>query len=595
MLESPRLQEKYDIERLLGSGSFSLVYRAIEQACDRIVAIKALRRDVYDSSSEQYADSEVCAMGRLWSHPNIVSVHTVEPGDDDYLSFIVMEHVDGGSLKRELQNGALPMKRALAYAYDVCSSLAYAHVRGVIHRDVKPRNVLIGSDRVAKVSDFGVAQVREERHDYASTFAGTRRYMAPEQYGGDNYDHRVDIYAAGLLLWEMVIGRFPFEGDNQDRIRAAKDILPDIPSWVPEDVRGILKQCLEPDPFERFRDMAAMRDALQQTMMASYEGAVTDRLRAGSSDELAYEDLEPLREALRVPRAAAVCIERCAFQTQQLSTREAASVRGVEAAEELCGDLMKHARDDDSREVANALKRMREEGIAPPAVLDLVDSLSRQLSGPSYSPVITMPRPLGSTVAPSDVDDDATALGDAVDDEQTALRMRTQAREHEAGKKWRRARTMYRRSAKTYSHKAATERREGASSKAAKLYQNAGESYALARDTRRSHAEYALAAACWMDRATHYAKTEHWEHAAESHRYAARAYDQAGKKVEAENEYLAAADLLYRRARNAYERHAYEDAESLCRQAVDLASGSARWRLADEVRHLLHAVQKAWS
>ena len=98
-----------------------------------------------------------------------------------------------------------------------------------------------------------------------------------------------------------------------------------------------------------------------------------------------------------------------------------------------------------------------------------------------------------------------------------------------------------------------------------------------------------------MERAAHYTKAERWEHAAESHRYAARAYDQAGERQKGETEYLAAADLLYRRARSAYERHAYEDAEALCRQAVDLASGSSRWRLADEVRHLLHAVQKAWS
>ena len=597
MLENERLHEKYAIDKLVGNGSFSIVYRATERSCDRLVAIKALRREVYDSTSHQYADSEVCAMGRLWSHPNIVSVHTVEPGDDDYIAFIVMEYVDGGSLRRQLQTGPLPVKNALAYAYDICTSLAYAHAEKVIHRDVKPRNVLLTSSQVAKVSDFGVAQVRDAHHDYASTFAGTRRYMAPEQYE-EKYDHRVDIYAAGILLWEMATGEYPFMAGTQDLIRRAKDTEPEPPTWLPEPVRAILRNSLRTDPFERFRDMEEMCDALQQTLMSSYERAVVDSLSAGSRDDLPTDPLEPLRDALRIPKAAAMCIERCAFQQRQAENRELEAARAEELAEELARSLMEHVRHDDAPRVANALKQMREADIAPQPVLELVRALWRQVSGPSYTPIVVPPAPRRATDAvglASGEEDTGTALGDDPDDESTALRLKAKGKQHELDSKWRRARSMYRRSAKAYDRKAQAEAREGVSAKTARLYQSAGECFGLAGDTRHSHASYTQAASCWIDRAGQYRDAEKWEHAAEAHRFAARAYDQAERKEEAETEYLAAADLLYRRARNAYERHAYEDAAELCQRAVRLASGSSRWRMAEEVRHLLHAARNAWS
>ncbi|MAF12643.1 hypothetical protein CMK11_19515, partial [Candidatus Poribacteria bacterium] len=382
---------------------------------------------------------------------------------------------------------------------------------------------------------------------------------------------------------------------SQDLIRRAKDAEPEPPSWLPDDVRDILRSSLRTDPFARFRDMAEMRDAVEQTLMSSYERAVRDSPSDGSGDGLAGDPVEPLRGALRIPRAAAVSIERCVFQQRQQENRASEAAKAAQLADELARSLMEHVRHDDSPRVANALKQMREAEIAPEPVLELVRALWRQLSGPSYSPRVVPPAASMAPEAPSDDEDGGAALGEAVDDESTALRLKAEGKQHELDRKWRRARSMYRRSAKAYEHRAQAQRREGATAKAARLYQSAGECFGLAGDTRRSHASYGQAASCWMDRAEHYRETEKWEHAAESHRFAARAYDQAERKGEAEREYLAAADLLYKRARNAYERHAYEDAAELCQRAARLASGSSKWRLAEEVRHLLHAARNAWS
>lgn len=594
MLENTRLQEKYALDKMVGNGSFSVVYRATERSCGRTVAIKALRREVYDSTSHEYADSEVCAMGRLWAHENIVSVHTVEPGDDDYVAFIVMEHVDGGSLRRQLHARTLSLSDALAYTYDICNALAYAHGKKVLHRDVKPRNVLLTSTKIAKVSDFGVAQVRDVLHDYASTFAGTRRYMAPEQYVQEKYDHRVDVYAAAILLWEMATGEYPFPGASQDEIQRAKQTPPDPPSWLSPAVQDILRVGLRADPFSRFRDMGEMCDAVQQTLIESYERVIVDRSTDGTPDELTDDALDPLRQALRLPKVAANCVERCVFQDQERETRRQDAESAERLAAELSRAVLQHVRHDNTREAANAIKQMQEAEVAPRPVLDLVHALWRQANGPSYTPLIPLPPARATDLAARD-DDDTILDGDAPDDEQTALRLKAQGRKHELDNKQRRARTLYRRSARVYEHKAQAEKHAGGMTKAARLFQNAGESFGLGADTRRSHASYGEAATCWLVQAKRFRESEKWEHAAEAHRFAARAYDQAGRKEEAETEYLAAAGLLYKRARNAYERHAYADAELLCRQAVELAAGSTRWRLADEVRRLLHAVREAWS
>lgn len=598
MLENPGLQEKYAVDKLLGNGSFAVVYRATERACDRTVAIKALRREVYDSTSHEYADSEICAMGRVWSHPNVVAVHTVEPGDDEYVAFIVMEHVDGGSLQRPLQSRELSLRDALAYGYDICSALAYAHAEDVIHRDVKPRNILLTSTKIAKVSDFGVAQVRSVRHDYASTFAGTRRYMAPEQYNA-KYDHRVDIYAAGILLWEMAAGEYPFPADSQESIRRAKDAPPDPPPWLPPDIQDILHLSLRADPFKRFRDMAEMRDAVQHTLATSYERAIVDRSTTGTPDELTNDALDPLRHALRVPKLAATYIEQRVSRDEDDRRRERRAESAGELAETLAHTIMEHVRREEPNEVAAAITRMHEAEIAPRPVLELVRALCGQVSGSSYSPRVGPPRqhlPDLAPTTPQAADDDETTLdGDEPDGEQTALRLKVQGRQHELGNRRRRARSLYRRSARTYEHKAQTEQREGRLPKAARLFQSAGEAFGLSGDARRSHASYAHAATCWLERVAIFREAEKWEDAAEAHRFAARAYDQAAMKKQAETEYIAAADLLYTCAQSAFERHAYADAESLCKKAVELAAGSSRWRLADDVRRLLHAIREAWS
>ena len=207
---------KYRIEKLINHGSFASVFRAKEEFTNRTVAIKVLPKSIYPTGRMRYLLTELSAMGRNWGHSNIVSIHTVEPGNDEYVAYIVMEYVDGPSLRQLIT--ATPFRRNLAIniALDICRGLIAAHEQNIIHRDIKPQNILLTSDEIAKISDFGVARILEASTDYAGTITGTRRYMAPEQYEG-SYDYRADLYSTGLILYEMFMGRFPFRGKNASR------------------------------------------------------------------------------------------------------------------------------------------------------------------------------------------------------------------------------------------------------------------------------------------------------------------------------------------------------------------------------------------
>ena len=209
---------KYRIEKLINHGSFASVFRAKEEFTNRTVAIKVLPKSVYPTGRMRYLLTELSAMGRNWGHPNIVSIHTVEPGDDEYVAYIVMEYVDGLSLRQLITAQPPEASLAMNIALDICQGLIAAHEQNIIHRDIKPQNILLTSDKVAKISDFGVARILEASTDYAGTITGTRRYMAPEQYGG-NYDYRADLYSTGLILYEMFLGKFPFRGKTQDEMQ----------------------------------------------------------------------------------------------------------------------------------------------------------------------------------------------------------------------------------------------------------------------------------------------------------------------------------------------------------------------------------------
>src|SRR5207249_1633732 len=206
-----------ELEELTGSGGMSLVYRARDRRLGRRVAVKILH-DRYTDDPEyiERFRREARAVARL-SHPNIVTV--IDRGESDGLQYIVFEHVDGRDLKEVVErSGPLPVQRALNLAVEVAGALAFAHQHGVVHRDVKPQNVLV-RDGGAKVTDFGIARAEDPEHrddemTTTGTVLGTGDYISPEQAQGERATERSDIYSLGAVLYELLTGSVPFPAES---------------------------------------------------------------------------------------------------------------------------------------------------------------------------------------------------------------------------------------------------------------------------------------------------------------------------------------------------------------------------------------------
>ena len=300
---------KYRIEKLINNGSFASVFRAKEEFTNRTVAIKVLPKSIYPSGRMRYLLTELSAMGRNWGHSNIVSIHTVEPGDDEYVAYIVMEYVDGPSLRQLITTTPLRRNLAINIALDICRGLTAAHEQNIIHRDVKPQNILLTSDDIAKISDFGVARILEASTDYAGTITGTRRYMAPEQYEG-SYDYRADLYSTGLILYEMFMGKFPFRGKTQAEIQVRKqsqDIEFDYK--LPEDMREILQRALHRDTQARYQTASELYNDLDRVRKKWYADAVRHTMTSQSNPAIQGAMLSEQRKDLRVVAEAAEKIE----------------------------------------------------------------------------------------------------------------------------------------------------------------------------------------------------------------------------------------------------------------------------------------------
>ena len=264
-----KLQGKYKIERLINKGGFAPVFQATEEFVGRSVAIKMIPKASYPQNRQRYLLTEMQTMGMTWGHPNIVAIHTVEPGDDECFAYIVMEYVDGDNLSHILSNDPLPQFRAVTVALDVCRGLMYAHKHSIIHRDIKPQNIMITSDQTAKITDFGVARILEEASQYTGTVTGTRKYMAPEQHGG-NYDTRVDLYSTGVIIYEMLTGRYPFLATDIDKVKVKKEEGKlDFPQGLRQDFCQFLHKALQPHPDNRYQtaeeiyqDLDAIRESM---------------------------------------------------------------------------------------------------------------------------------------------------------------------------------------------------------------------------------------------------------------------------------------------------------------------------------------------
>jgi serine/threonine protein kinase/tetratricopeptide (TPR) repeat protein len=252
---------RYRIESLLGQGGMGRVYKAYDKEIERTVAIKVVREGfVGDADALKRFKQELHLASKI-SHKHILRIHDLGTVGDT--KFISMAYVEGPDLYHILKdNPNLPLDRTLNYARQLAEALAAAHAEGVVHRDLKPQNILVDKDDQIYISDFGLAKSFEQSAvgmTKTGAFVGTPRYMSPEQVEGKPADQRSDLYAYGLILYEMLTGDVPFTGDStlkvmyqriQERPKNPKQLKPEIPAWVAR----IVMRCLERDPADRYQN-----------------------------------------------------------------------------------------------------------------------------------------------------------------------------------------------------------------------------------------------------------------------------------------------------------------------------------------------------
>src|SRR5436305_935009 len=224
------LNGRYLLQARIGSGGMSTVYRALDETLERQVAVKLMNREVAsDSDQLERFRREARAVAQL-SHPNIVGV--IDAGEDESRPYIVFEYVEGETLKERIRRlGRLPIAEAVAYAIEIARALGAAHARHIVHRDVKPQNVLLDEEGSAKVTDFGIARTLDEDGLTADgRVLGTTDYVSPEQALGQAVTGQSDLYSLGVALYEMVTGEVPFKGESQVAVamKHVREQLPDV-------------------------------------------------------------------------------------------------------------------------------------------------------------------------------------------------------------------------------------------------------------------------------------------------------------------------------------------------------------------------------
>ncbi|MFA5536213.1 MAG: Stk1 family PASTA domain-containing Ser/Thr kinase [Bacillota bacterium] len=262
------IDNRYEIIEKLGGGGMALVYKGFDLLLSRTVTIKILREQLAsDGDVVRRFQKEAQAVAKL-SHPNIVSIYDV--GQENGLYYLIMEYIDGKNLKEViLEKGKLEIGEAINFAMQICDALQHAHDNNVIHRDIKPQNILITNKGRLKVTDFGIAQaVTNATLTYSgSGIIGTVQYISPEQARGEISSIHTDLYSAGIVLYEMLTGRLPFEGDTAIGI-AMKHIQEDYPpvsNYIldfPPELEQIIERCLRKDPEKRFSSAFELKYAL---------------------------------------------------------------------------------------------------------------------------------------------------------------------------------------------------------------------------------------------------------------------------------------------------------------------------------------------
>jgi serine/threonine-protein kinase len=291
------LSGRYRLESKLGSGGMSTVYLARDETLERWIAAKVMHREISDDPAQlERFRREAKAVAGL-SHPNVVSV--IDAGEDAGHPYIVFEYVEGETLKQRIErHGRLPVDEAAAYAIEIGRGLAVAHTGNLVHRDVKPQNVLIDTEGRAKVTDFGIARSLDSAGLTATgRVLGTTDYVSPEQAMGHAVDARSDIYSLGVVLFEMLTGRPPFTAETLVGVamKHVNEDMPDVQRRRPETssaLAAVVERSTVKDPKRRFPDMPAMLRDLESALEVEIARGGGD----GSGEATAVLQTVPERE-----------------------------------------------------------------------------------------------------------------------------------------------------------------------------------------------------------------------------------------------------------------------------------------------------------
>lgn len=258
-----RLDGRYEIKEIIGVGGMAYVYKAYDSIDDRVVAVKILKEEFL--ANEEFTrrfKNESKAIAIL-SHPNIVRVYDVSFGEK--LQYIVMEYIDGITLKEYIdQQKDIPWKEAVHFTVQILRALQHAHDKGIIHRDIKPQNIILLADGTIKVTDFGIAQFsRNDVRTDSERAIGSVHYISPEQASGGITDEKADIYSVGIMLYEMLTGKLPFDGDNAVSVAIMQmQTNPDKPREInpaiPEGLEEITLKAMQKDPAKRYQSAAEL-------------------------------------------------------------------------------------------------------------------------------------------------------------------------------------------------------------------------------------------------------------------------------------------------------------------------------------------------
>lgn len=320
------LADRYEIVGKIGAGGMSDVYKAKDHVLSRFVAIKVLKQEFSDDRNfvTKFRTEAQSAAGL--EHPNIVNIYDV--GSEEGLHYIVMEHVEGITLKTYIEKkGQLTFKEAISIAIQVARGIEAAHNKHLIHRDIKPQNIIISTEGKVKVTDFGIARAASS-NTISSDVMGSVHYASPEQARNGFVDGRSDIYSLGIVMYEMVTGRVPFDGDTTVAV-AIQHLQEEMenPSIyateLPVSMEKIILKCTQKNPDRRYQTIADLLNDLRKALISPDEDfvVIAPLVNNGKTKVISQDELEQIKEKRAV--AAAPVPE---MEVQEAEARDRKSV-----------------------------------------------------------------------------------------------------------------------------------------------------------------------------------------------------------------------------------------------------------------------------